>query len=148
MRETPVNLQLFLVHWNTNVYEWVDHTAEVELRIEAPSEEGVFRDALAAFAELVEDEGGTQSAVYAIEVQAEDRPALLAEWLDELVYLADVEQFVPERVISLQLEGASLVASVHGRRGAPRPIVKAVTRHGLELSPVEGGWLGRVVFDV
>lgn len=34
-------------------YRWVDHTAELELSIEARSAEGVFADALRALAELL-----------------------------------------------------------------------------------------------
>ena len=39
-------------------YRWVEHTAELEMEIEAPTEEGVFVDALHALAELLGDEGG------------------------------------------------------------------------------------------
>jgi SHS2 domain-containing protein len=130
------------------VYRWVDHTAEVEVRIEAPTEAAVFADALAAFAELVGDGSVTAAERREIEVEAEDHETLLAEWLNELVFLADVEQFVPERVSNLELEEGRLHASVRGHRGEPRPIVKAITRHGLELRPTEEGWRARVVFDV
>lgn len=130
------------------MYRWVDHTAEVEVLIEAPTEAAVFADALAAFAELVGDGNGAAAERREIEVEADDREALLAEWLNELVFLADVEQFVPERVNNLVLEEGRLHASVRGHLGEPRPIVKAITRHGLELRRSEEGWLARVVFDV
>jgi SHS2 domain-containing protein len=131
------------------VYRWVDHTAELELSIEAPTERAVFADALAAFAELVGDEDGRDAARHEIELESEDAGDLLADWLDELVYLADVEGFVPKCVTKLDVSDGKLRATVHGYRGEPRPIVKAVTRHGLALEPVEkGAWRGRVVLDV
>jgi hypothetical protein len=36
-------------------YRWAEHTAEVELEIEAPTEEAVFTEALHALAELLGD---------------------------------------------------------------------------------------------
>ena len=41
-------------------YRWVEHTAEVEVEIEAESEEAVFADALQALGELVGNGGGGQ----------------------------------------------------------------------------------------
>jgi SHS2 domain-containing protein len=73
--------------------------------------------------------------------------ALLATWLDELVFLAETEGLVPERA-DLALEGLELSALVRGRRGDPRPLVKAVTLHRLRLKHEDGVWRGRVVLDV
>jgi SHS2 domain-containing protein len=130
------------------VFRWVDHKSELELEIEAPSEEAVFTDALAAFAELAGD-GGDEPAVRDVELEADDHALLLVEWLSELVYLAEAEQLMPERVTSLELAGNSLRATVEGLRGQPRHLVKAVTLHRLELQPDDRvGWRARVVLDV
>jgi SHS2 domain-containing protein len=137
-----------VVRASAGVYRWVDHTAELELEIEAPSEEAVFAEALAAFAELAGDESGP-SASREVEVEADDHALLLVEWLSELVYLSEAEQLVPERVTSLELEDAKLRATVEGRRGRPRHLVKAVTLHRLELRRDNSlGWRARVVLDV
>ena len=37
-------------------YRWVEHTGELELKIEAATEEGVFSDALTAIAELLDED--------------------------------------------------------------------------------------------
>jgi SHS2 domain-containing protein len=129
------------------VYRWIDHTAELELRIEAATQPDLFADALAAFAELVGDGEGDR-AHHDVSLEADTAEDLLAAWLDELVYLADVEGFVPDAA-KLDLEGGRLRAGVHGRRGAARPLVKAVTRHGLTVEPdPRAGWRARVVLDV
>jgi SHS2 domain-containing protein len=36
-------------------YRWLEHTSELELRIEAASEEAVFQEALEALGELIGD---------------------------------------------------------------------------------------------
>lgn len=131
------------------MYRWVDHTAELELRIEAETEAAVFEEALAAFAELVNVEAAAgEPARHEISVAASSRESLLAEWLSELVFLAETEDFVPERVAALELHDGELRATVEGRRGRPPHLVKAITYHGLELQRDEGVWRARVVLDV
>jgi SHS2 domain-containing protein len=130
------------------VHRWVDHVSEVELEIEAPTEAAVFADALTALTELIGDDCSGEREQIEIELEDEDRAGLLAGWLDELVYLADVRGFVPERLVAIELTGGTLRARVAGHRGEPRPLVKAVTRHRLELRPLESGWRARVVLDV
>jgi SHS2 domain-containing protein len=131
------------------VYRWVEHTGELELRVDAATEEAVFADALAAFAELVDDEHGLDSERREIELEGDDRGLLLVDWLNELVYLADSDQFVPDRLSELQLEDGRLRASVRGSRGNPRPLVKAVSLHRLEYGHERGGgWRARLVLDV
>jgi SHS2 domain-containing protein len=133
------------------VYQWVDHTAELELRLEAGSAEELFSDAARALAELMDggDAGGTgEPAREELAASAPDRATLLAEWLNELVYLAEVRGFVPGRVERLELGETDVEAVVEGRRTAPRPLVKAVTYHGLTLVGEGGRWSATVVLDV
>jgi SHS2 domain-containing protein len=126
----------------------MEHTAELELEVEAPSEERIFEEVLEAFAELV-GEGGGPSVSQEVEVNADDRALLLVEWLSELVYLCEMEKFVPDRISSLQLDDGGLRATLEGHLGTPRHIVKAVTLHRLELRPDDAaGWRARVVLDV
>lgn len=129
-------------------YRWVEHTAEVELVIEAPTEEAVFEDAARAFAELVAREPGGEAARHEVALEASDRATLLAAWLDELVFLAETEAFVPERFLSHELTETALHAVVAGRRDAPAPLVKAVTYHRLELARAGERWRARLVLDV
>lgn len=131
------------------MYRWIEHTAELELAIEAPTREGVFEDALAAFAELTRSEPHTgEVAKQVVVVEAADPETLLAEWLSELVYLVETADFVPERIEELALRPTSLRAVVRGRRAHPVPFVKAVTYHGLELRREADGWHARIVLDV
>ena len=130
------------------MYRWVEHTSELELEIEAATEPAVFLEALEAFAELVADERSVDSERREVEVRGEDLAALLVGWLDELVFLAETQAFVPERVADLALDGGVLRATVRGHSGAPRQLVKAVTLHRLLFAPDGDGWRARVVLDV
>jgi SHS2 domain-containing protein len=129
-------------------YEWVEHTGELELRVTAASAEAVFADALAAMHELLASDGSGESAEREVTASGPDRATLLAEWLNELLYLAESERFVPERIASMKLSEGELTATVEGRHGTPSPLVKAVTYHRLELRERDGKWTGQVVLDV
>ncbi len=129
-------------------YEWREHTAELGLELVADSEEDVFRDALAAFAELVEGGERGAPARYAVDLGGDTAGDLLVAWLEELLFLADAEAFVPERVEELGLGKGTLRAVVAGSTGAPRPLVKAVTYHGLRFDSEGGRCRAYVVLDV
>lgn len=129
------------------MYRWVEHIGEVELAITAESERDVFADALAGLVDLLGIEGNGAER-RAIEVSAPDRPALLAGWLEELVFLAEVEGFEPIELRDLELAGDTVKAAVEGRHGHPRPIVKAVTYHRLAFESAGSGYRATVVLDV
>ena len=131
------------------MYRWIEHTGELELQIEAPTEHAVFADALAAFAELVGDGGGVSSDRREIVLEGDSRDVMLADWLNELVYLSDAQQFVPDELAELELESGGLRASIRGHYGLPTPLVKAASLHGLECRRApDGRWQARVVLDV
>ena len=128
-------------------YRWVDHTAEVELEIEAAGEREVLEEALRALAELlgVEGSAGERRSVLA---QAPDRPALLAAWIEELAFLAESEGFVATELIELELSRDGARATVAGVLDEPPPLVKAVTDHRLAFEPRGEGYVARAVLDV
>lgn len=130
-------------------HRYVEHVGELELELEATSERELFAEALAAFRELV-DGAGTHGRPQRREIvlaPEDDRELLLADWLSELVFLAEAEAFVPRALVGLEL-GDGLQATVEGELGRPRHLVKAVAHRGLELSQREGRWHGHVVLDV
>ena len=82
------------------MYRWIDHTSELELHVEAASDRAVLEEATDALAELLRrgDDGRGEPATREVVVEADDRAALLAAWLEELVFLAETEAAIPERV--------------------------------------------------
>jgi SHS2 domain-containing protein len=131
------------------VYSWVDHTAEVELAIAADQEWEVFGDALRALAELLgidADAGGRERREIA--AIGPDRPALLAAWLEELVFLAETKGYVATSLESLELDEHGLRGIVVGVLDDPPPLVKAVTYHRLAFARQGSRYVARVVLDV
>jgi SHS2 domain-containing protein len=130
------------------VFRWIDHTAELELAVETSSEVDVFIESLAALGQLLGEDPGGEEASHELAVRAADRATLLVEWLSELVFLAETERFVPERVEHIALAPDGLSATVAGRRGNPPHLVKAVTYHRLDFRHDGQLWRATVVLDV
>jgi SHS2 domain-containing protein len=134
------------------MYRWREHTGEVELAIESPSEEGVFEDALAALRELLGPRDGASASTVVlcrhVSLTAPDRPALLAAWVDELVFLSEDEGAVPERVERIDLSPNALEAEVLLRPGEPPSLVKGATYHRLAFEPAGERWHATLVLDV
>lgn len=129
-------------------YRWVDHTGELELEIEAPAQEDVFRDATAAFAQLVGEGVGGDPVKRELRLEGGERAVLLVDWLDELVYLAETEGLVAEDVSALELSDGGMTATLIGHVGNPRHLVKGATYHRLVFEQVPQGFRARVVLDV
>ena len=117
-------------------FTWVEHTGELELRLEGGTAEEVFVAGAQAleelFSERTETEPGGDAVVREIALNSRDRPTLLAEWLGELAYLAE----------------ARLSATVAGQIGPAPHLVKAVTYHRLEMREEDQAWRARAILDV
>lgn len=131
------------------MYRWLDHTSEAELWIEDESPRAVLGEAAIALGELLGEHRGGEPVTHRVSVSAGDLPTLLAEWLGELVYLAETDGFVPERVVEMDLSSSGVEAVVAGQRTTPQSLVKGVTYHRLEFEQGgDGAWRARVVLDV
>lgn len=129
-------------------FEWVEHTGEIELTIEASSCAGVLEEAMDAVADLLVEGAAGPELVREISVAASDRPALLAAWLEELVYLAETTGFKPERATRIECDDCAVRATVEGRAGRGSQLVKAITYHDLAFESSGDTWEARVVLDV
>jgi SHS2 domain-containing protein len=131
------------------MYRWLDHTSERELWIEDKSPKAVLGEAAIALGDLLREHRSGEPVTHRLEASAGDLPALLVEWLGELVYLAETDGFVPERVVEMDLSDTSVTAVVGGQRTTPQALVKGVTYHRLEFEQDdENAWHARVVLDV
>lgn len=128
-----------------------EHTGEVRLRLRAADERGVFEEAARALAELMlgDEPHGPPGPPERVEVRASDRAALLAAWLDELVFLSETRKLVWTDARVLELDEGALSAEVTGvEADALRTQVKAATLHDLRIERGASGVEALVVLDV
>jgi len=139
-------------------HDYVDHTSEVTIRMRAASYEELLAEAALAFTGLVPDHlGGEPSDEWrTLLVRAPDRAGALVDLVNELVYLAEVESWVPEDVRVRRDDDASegsgvVTVSVQARGrtlNGPFVLVKAATLHGAAVRDEPDGCRGEVTLDI
>lgn len=128
--------------------EIVEHTGELEMRVRAATRERLYGEALRGLALEVSGATGAEER-RAVELESSGADTLLADLLNEAVFLMDVEGFVATGLEVERLGPASLRGALVGVRDPDlRPLVKAATYHGLVVREGAGGWEARVVLDV
>ena len=131
--------------------ELLSHTAEVRLRVRAPSLGALAAEAGRALGTL---QLGTRTPIASgpwrnLEIRAPDREALLVEWLNELIYIAETERWVGVE-FEVRASGDTML-SMRGRGmvvDQPPSRVKAATFHGLRITTTPAGLEADVVLDV
>jgi len=133
----------------------IEHTADVGVDAEADSFQGLLEELAQAMFELIVDPGKVRvGREYDVGViSGESREQLALNWLNELLYLHEVEEAVFSRFSlemegSVRAEGKATGEPIDSARHVPLGIVKAATYHGLVIEERGGVWHGRVYFDV
>lgn len=136
----------------TGRFEFLEHTADIGLRLSGDSPEEVLEAAGQGLAALQGAWFPGEGAERAVEVSAGDLAGLLVVWLDELLYLHEAEDLVfgGFRVERAEPEGlhAGILAAPRGDRSLEAVGVKAATYHGLRFERRNGGWVADVYLDV
>ena len=132
-------------------HRWVDHTSEVQLQVGAESLGGLAAEAGRALGLLLLRGEGRAPAGMArtLEVESADREALLVDWLNEILFVAETETWVPLEFEIREASPTRLRAAVLGVSVEEPPShVKAATFHGLRVTEGEDGFHAEVIFDV
>jgi SHS2 domain-containing protein len=135
-------------------YRSIDHTADLGAYIYGDTPEAIFVNAAHAMtAMMLERPPINADRRDVINLEGMDRPALLVEFLNELLYRFQVKGLAVTDVEIKRLTDTKIKADVGlalfdtGRQGLKTEI-KAATYHQLEIIPREKGFRARVIFDV
>ncbi|MGE5307543.1 MAG: archease [Deltaproteobacteria bacterium] len=134
-------------------YEFIEHTADIGIRVRAPDEKSLFVDAALSMFDMIARKVSTQSSErnFPIELGAENREELFVAWLNELLSLSTTENVIVSDIDIERLRADSLKARVRGESMASyefKTEVKAATYHGLKVEQSGKDWLAEVIFDV
>lgn len=137
--------------------QFFDHTGDLGVTLAAPTRDALFAAAAAAFTQAVTEPATVQPRrALTIDVRAEDLETLLVDWLSELLYRFEVDQWLTasvEAAVDEEPRGFHLHATAHGEtfdsaRHAAKVIIKGVTYHALSIGQTPEGWTATVVFDI
>lgn len=133
-------------------FEILEHTADVGVRARGGSEQEVFEQATIGLLHITGATGSGAGDRIEITVEAPDRAAVLADWLEEVLYLQDARDVVVtglrvERVDETHAAGWVEIAS--REEELEGTAVKAITYHQLSVSrQPDGTWEAVVFFDI
>lgn len=135
-------------------YEFLDHTGDLGVRVWATDIKGLFQEAARALFDIITDLKKVrvrENRKVTVEAAALDE--LLVTWLNELLYLYDVEgllfcDFALTDIDERSVRGIAMGEEFHEGRHIIKTSIKAVTYHQLEIKEHDGRWQAQVIFDI
>jgi SHS2 domain-containing protein len=138
---------------DTAVYELIDHTADIGVRVHGQTMPELFEHAAVALFDVMLDISGVQP-VFEREFtcRRDSVEELLVEWLGALLYVFDTEGIVFSRFSVTGIDGKELSATAAGEHYDPgrhevKLLIKAVTYHNLFVRQAAEGCTVTVIFD-
>jgi SHS2 domain-containing protein len=136
------------------VFEIIEHTADVGLRVCAENVDALFADAARGmFSLIVDDLEQVRPLIERrVTLSADSLENLLADWLSELLYIFETRKAVFAH-FTVRVTANTLVAIVAGEpfdleRHHTAHEIKAVTYHGLTVGRTPSGWVAEVILDI
>jgi len=138
------------------MYEVFDHTADIGIRIQAATLDGLFREAAEALFSLIvtslADVQLREHLSFGLELRGQEYDYLLFDWLNELLFTFDTRQMLLAKfdvnVSSSGLEATALGEPIDAGRHQLDHEVKAITYHRLKVAHEDGQWLAEVIVDI
>lgn len=136
-------------------FEIIDHTADIGIVAYGTDIKQVFANAALGLFNLMADlDDFKEDLQRELELSAEDAEVLLVEWLNELIYIFDVEHIIFKRFEIDELTSTQIKARCFGEKIKPggqhklKREIKAATYHMLRISKEDGGYKVQVIFDI
>lgn len=137
-------------------YEFIDHTADVCVRVYGATIEELFKNAADALFSLIADLRPFKENERTVTIEAETDEDLLIRWLNELISLFFACKFFPVsyNVKVNQNSGTKkLSAILLGKTFVPtkenvKMEIKAATYHDLKIEKNSQGFKAEIIFDV
>lgn len=131
-------------------HAYIDHTSEITLRVESPTFVELVADATRGLAELASEAlEARETEVREFRIRGRDRAAMLVEWLNEMVYLSEAEQWLPvEAEVTQEGPTELLIRSGGVRLAEPWVLVKAATLHRAAITESAEGLVAEVTLDI
>lgn len=135
--------------------EFIEHTADVGIKIKSETLEGLFKEAAFGLLNIMFSFKRANLPLeeeVLIKVESEDVEELLVTWLNELIYLFESKEYAFRSVEIIELKGTFLKAKLECFKVTREEVacyVKAATYHNLSLHRTnDGSFEAIVIFDI
>jgi SHS2 domain-containing protein len=139
---------------DTMGYAFLDHTGDMGIRVWADDVKGLFEEAARALFDIITDRKKVEIHLNReVAVEGSGREELMVAWLNELLYLHEVEEllfcdFALAEIAGGSLKGVAMGEKFQEGRHLIKTGVKAVTYHLLEVKEQDGRWQAQIIFDI
>ena len=133
-------------------FEEISHTADVKIRVHAPTLEALFSETFKALMQVMYGTDRTGGVFKEIRIESSDNESLLADFLSEVLFVSEVESLVFSDV-DIRIDGLSLTAELTGEpfdpvRHSGGSEVKGISYSGLAITHGAKGYKLDIIFDV
>ncbi len=133
-------------------FEELPHTADIKIRAHAPTLDQLFTEACRALMQVMYGTDIKGGIIRKIELDSPDRESLLLDFLSELLFITDAENFVIAHS-NVQITGNHLHATLEGEPFDPTrhhggTEVKGISYSGMSIHEDTRGFVLDVLFDV
>lgn len=137
-------------------FKFVDHTADAEFYAYGKTIEEAYVHSAYAVTSIIVDYKKVEGKIKkTIKVRGKDRETLLYNFIEELIFLLDSEDFVLHKVQYLEIKkdsnGFRLEAELHGDNVSNYEAEKAVkspTYNNMEIKQENGKWIIHMIVDI
>ena len=133
-------------------FEEISHTADIKIRVRAPTLESLFSETLNALMQVVYGTDRKGGIIKEIKVESPDNESLLLDFLSEVLFVSEVESLVFYEA-RISIHGSQLKAELSGEPFDPNrhsggSEVKGISYSGLSITNDANGYMLDIIFDV
>jgi SHS2 domain-containing protein len=133
-------------------FEEISHTADIKIRVHAPTLEALFSETLNAMMQIIYGTDRKGCIHKWIQIESSANESLLADFLSEVLFISEVENLVFSDA-DIKINGLHLSAGLTGElfdpvRHSGGSEVKGISYSGLEITNDTNGYMLNIIFDV
>ena len=132
-------------------FEFLEHTADIKFQAFGKTREEVFINCALALSNVLYDRKIREKKTYKIKAQGDDNESLLYNFLEELLFLFDTENFLLSSVKEIKIKDNKITAKLTGDNSEKYEIktyIKSPTYNDMFIKKEGGWWVAQVVMDV
>ena len=133
-------------------FEEISHTADVKIRVHAPTLEALFSETFKALMQVMYGTNRARGILREIRIESSDVESLLADFLSDVLFVSEVESLVFSDAC-ISIDGLRLTAELTGEpfdplRHSGGSEVKGISYSGLAITHEVNGYMLDIIFDV
>jgi len=130
-------------------FEILPHKADLQIKVYGSSKEELLVNSMKAMFEATGTKGNSEKIFRSIEISAPTFEQLLIDFLNEIIYLSEVEGEMYSQIKFEKFSDNYLKCQLIGCKIAKRELlIKGVTYHNFKIEKKNNRWEATILFDV